>query len=98
MKAFVPLPPQGHWSKLKAGHKIRIARLPPRPPGISDTISIGKWDYHQNERRLIEAEPAAPVFDEPVEVLRERVARNLGVVVASKNLNPPHAAFRRQGG
>lgn len=96
VKAFVPLPPQGHWNKLKAGRKVKTAPLPPRPPGISDTISIGKWDYRENNRRLIEEESVAPVFDEPIEVLRERVARNLGVVVASKNLNPPHAAFRRQ--
>lgn len=96
VKAFVPLPPQGHWNKLKAGHKVKTAPLPPRPPGISDTISIGKWDYRENNRRLMEAEPVAPVFDEPIEALRERVTRNLGVVAASKNLNPPHAAFRRQ--
>ena len=36
------------------------------------------------------------MFDEPIETLRERIVRNLGVVVASKNLSPPHAAFRRQ--
>jgi hypothetical protein len=44
----------------------------------------------------MEADPVAPMFDEPIETLRERIARNLGVVVASKNLSPPHAAFRRQ--
>src|SRR5882724_159367 len=86
VKAFVPLPPQGHWNKLQAGHKVKTIPLPPRPPGISDTISIGKWDYRENNRRLMEAEPMAPVFDEPIEALRERVARNLGVVVASKSL------------
>ncbi|MGM5031140.1 hypothetical protein [Tardiphaga sp. 803_E3_N1_3] len=96
VKAFVPLPPQGHWNKLKAGHKVKITRLPPRPPGISDKISIGKWDYRAHERRLAEAEPIAPVFEEEVDALRARVARNLGVVVPSKNLSPPHAAFRRQ--
>ncbi|WP_315810646.1 hypothetical protein [Bradyrhizobium sp. SZCCHNR3107] len=96
VKAFVPLPPQGHWNKLKAGHKVKTTPLPPRPPGISDAISIGKWDYRENNRRLMEAEPVPPVFDEPIEALRERVARNLGVVVASKSLSPPHAAFRRQ--
>lgn len=41
VKAFVNLPPQGHWNKLKAGHKVKIT---PLPPGISDTISIGNWD------------------------------------------------------
>jgi hypothetical protein len=38
----------------------------------------------------------APVFDEPMDTVRERVARNLGIVAAAKNLSPPHAASRRQ--
>jgi hypothetical protein len=44
----------------------------------------------------MENEPVAPTFDESVESLRERLARNLGIVAASKNMSPPHAAFRRQ--
>src|SRR5712664_3232430 len=95
-KAFVPLPPQGYWNKLRAGHKVKTTPLPPRPPGISDTISIGKWDYRGNNRRPMEAEPVAPMFDEPIETLRERIARNVGMVVSSKNLPPPHAAVRWQ--
>lgn len=62
-KAFVPLPPQGYWNKLSAGHKVKTTPLPPRPPGIADTISFGKWDYRENNRRLMEAEPVAPIFD-----------------------------------
>jgi hypothetical protein len=95
-KAFVPLPPQGHWNKVHAGQEVKTISLPPRPPGISDTVSIGQWDYRLHERRLMEVEPVAPIFEEAIEDLRRRVARNLGVVVASKNLSPPHAAFRRQ--
>ena len=96
VKVFVPLPPQGHWNKVHAGQKVKTILLPPRPPGVSNEIDIGPWDYRAHEKRLMEVEPAAPVFDEPIETLRERVARNLGVVVASKTLSPPHAAFRRQ--
>lgn len=96
VKAFVPLPPQGHWNKAHAGQAVKTIPLPPRPPGVSDTISIGPWDYRQHEKRLMDVEPIAPTFDEPIEALRARVARNLGVVAASKNLSPPHAAFRRQ--
>jgi hypothetical protein len=96
VKAFVPLPPQGHWNRAHAGQKVKTAPLPPRPPGVSDTVDIGEWDYRHHERRLMESEPVAPAFDEPIEALRERIARNLGIVVASKNLAPPHAAFRRQ--
>jgi hypothetical protein len=96
VKAFVPLPPQGHWNKVNAGQKVKVVPLPPRPPGVSDTITIGGWDYQKYNRRVLETEPVAPTFAEPIEALRERVARNLGVVVASKNLSPPHAVFRRQ--
>lgn len=96
VKAFVPLPPQGHWNKVHAGQKVKTSPLPPRPPGVSDTIQIGPWDYRQHQKDLEEREPVAPIFDEPMENLRERVTRNIGVVLASKNLSPPHAAFRRQ--
>ncbi|MCR6732600.1 MAG: hypothetical protein NVV83_00140 [Afipia sp.] len=96
VKAFVPLPPQGHWNKVHAGQKVKTSPLPPRPPGVSDTIQIGQWDYRQHQKELEETEPVAPIFDEPIENLRARVTRNIGVVLASKNLSPPHAAFRRQ--
>lgn len=96
VKAFVPLPPQGYWNKLHAGQVVKATPLPPRPPGISDTLTIGAWDYREHNRRLMETEPKAPAFDESIETLRERIARNIGVVAASKNLSPPHAAFRRQ--
>lgn len=96
VKAFVPLPPQGHWNKVHAGQKVKTSPLPPRPPGVSDIIQIGQWDYRQYQKELEQTEPVAPVFDEAIESLRERVSRNIGVVLASKNLSPPHAAFRRQ--
>ena len=96
VKAFVPLPTQGHWNKVHAGQQVKTTPLPPRPPGVSDTIDIGPWDYREYDRQLLTIEPVAPVFDEPIDAVRERVTRNLGQVVASKNLSPPHAAFRRQ--
>jgi len=95
-KAFVPLPPQGHWNKVQAGQTVKTIPLPPRPPGVTGEITIGQWDYREHERRLKEEEAVAPVFDEPISTVRERVARNLGIVAAAKNLSPPHAAFRRQ--
>lgn len=96
VKAFVPLPPQGYWNKLRAGQKPKVIALPPRPPGVSDTISFGQWNYLENNRKLLESEPVAPIFVEPIEAVRARVSRNIGIVVASKNLTPAHAAFRRQ--
>jgi hypothetical protein len=96
VKAFIRLPPQGHWNKVQAGQKVKTTPLPARPPGVSNTISIGQWDYRLHEKRLMEIEPTPPIFDESIEVLRERISRNIGTVVVSKALSPPHAAFRRQ--
>jgi len=96
VKAFVPLPPQGHWNRVKAGQTVKTNPLPARPPGISNTVSIGQWDYRLEETHLLQVEPIPPVFDEPIGALRERVSRGLGRVAASKNLTPPHAAFRQQ--
>jgi hypothetical protein len=57
MKAFVPLPPQGHWNKVHAGQKVRTTPLVPRPPGVSDTVTVGAWDYREHNKRLMETEP-----------------------------------------
>ena len=96
VKAFIPLPPQGHWNKVQAGQKVKTIPLPARPPGVSNTISIGQWDYRLHEKRLMEIEPTPPIFDDSIEALRERISRNIGTVAVSKTLSPPHAAFRRQ--
>jgi hypothetical protein len=32
LKAFVPLPPQGHWNKVHAGQNVKTIPLPLRPP------------------------------------------------------------------
>jgi hypothetical protein len=63
-KAFVPSP-QGHWNKVHAGQKVKTAALPPRPPGVSNTIDIGLWIIAST--KSIEVEPALPVFDEPID-------------------------------
>ena len=65
VKAFVPLPPQGHWNKIQAGQKVKTTPLPPRPAGVSVQVMIGQWDYRQHEKRLKEAEPIEPEFDGP---------------------------------
>lgn len=84
VKSFVPPPPQGYWNKVHAGQTDKVVPLPPRPPGIPDEISIGQEDYRTYNQRLLAKEPVPPVFDETVENLRARVARNIGIVVASK--------------
>jgi hypothetical protein len=94
VRGFVPPPPQ---NKVKAGHKPKIIPLPQRPPGVSDVVSFGRYNWGGLRQKLFSgAELEEPVFPEPIEVLRERVARNLEKVVAAKTLSPAHVAFRHQ--
>jgi hypothetical protein len=96
VKAFVPPPPQDHWNKAHAGQEPRISPLPPRPPGFSDEISIGRESYPIRDQSRLDEEPTPPVFSETIEALRERVMRNIGKVVAAKDLATPHIAFKQQ--
>jgi hypothetical protein len=90
-------PPQGYWNKVKAGHKPPVIPLPPRPPGVSDVISFGKYNWGGLRQALFGGdELEEPTFPEPIESVRERTAGKFGKVVAPKSLSPPHAAFRRQ--
>jgi hypothetical protein len=49
VKAFVPLPPQGHWNKVQAGQTVKTIPLPPRPPGVTDETTIGQRDYRESK-------------------------------------------------
>jgi hypothetical protein len=97
VKAFVPPPPQGYWNKVKAGHKPPVIPLPPRPPGVSDVKSFGRYNWGGLRLALFGGdELQEPTFLETVESLRERTASKVGKVVAPKSLSSPHVAFRRQ--
>jgi hypothetical protein len=95
-KALVPPPPQGHWNRIHAGQEPKVSPLPPRPPGLSDEITIGRDRYPIRDQSYLDEDPTPPVFSETIEALRERVIRDIGTVAAAKNLATPHAAFRRQ--
>jgi|ERR1700722_454908 hypothetical protein len=47
--------------------------LPPRPPGVTDVVSIGQWDYRLHEKSLLAVEPTTtPIcfIMKPTEVRR----------------------------
>lgn len=46
-RADLLLPPRGYWAKLAAGKTVRKPQLPPRGPGMSDQIGLGRdrWSW-----------------------------------------------------
>ena len=96
MRSFVPPPPQGYWNKVKAGQSPKRLPLPPRPPGVPDEIYELHESYNDQAKRVMVEELVPPVFPEPIESIRERVRKNIGLVKASRDLTTPHIAFRRQ--
>jgi hypothetical protein len=41
-RADLLLPPRGYWAKVAAGKQVRKPQLPPRGPGMSDRIVLGR--------------------------------------------------------
>jgi hypothetical protein len=89
--AGIPVPPQGHWNKVRAGKRtIRIA-LPPRPPGVPDELTFG----HSHHWEGSTAEPtddtlSPPVFEEELECVLARIREQIGTVLMPKSLSSPH--------
>jgi hypothetical protein len=96
--ASIPVPPRGYWNRKKAGHKATAFSLPPREPGHSDRVTIGKERYwHYTPEPIDENEPAPPPpsFDEPIEAVRARVAKRTDAVHVRKDLALAHPAIRK---
>lgn len=98
VKSQVPLPQQGYWAKLEAGKPAIRIKLGPRPPGLSEVVTIGgsRTNEHCMSSEDLLAEPIVePVFAEPIEAVEERVQAAVGKVKPVKSLDGAHRAIKR---
>lgn len=96
--AGIPVPERGYWNKLAAGKRVQAQWLPPRDPGASDLVQIGREAYSWNsdpETRLAEPVPEVPTFSEPLDSVRARTEGRLGTVKSVRTLESPHAGLRK---
>jgi hypothetical protein len=98
-KADIPLPPQGHWNLVHAGKAVLRIELPPRGPGMPESISFGEsnhpsWPYDP-AKVLGEPLPVEPIFAEPLEEVRERMAKQVGKCSVSRDLSSIHPSIQR---
>lgn len=96
--ADVTTPPQGHWNRVHAGRTV-VAKptLSPRGFGASDEVTFGHepWNVRRSDIEL-ESEILPPVFEEPMECVRERATKAVGRISVSRDLDRfAHDAIRK---
>jgi hypothetical protein len=88
--ANIPQPPRGYWARLATGKYVSRPALPARALGQADLIRIGHAGYATPRDEDDAEAPAAPVFDESLDVLRARAAALLKKSRVPRNLQSPH--------
>jgi len=98
-RADIPLPPRGYWAKQQAGWKVSKPALPGRGLGMTDEVKIGHkpWSgYHLSDKEALAMTlPPAPVFEEDIAIIRERVRKMVGKVKIPKSLDAPHPLIQQ---
>jgi hypothetical protein len=93
-RAEVPTPGLGHWAKKAAGKSMLAVTLPERPPGMDDEVLIGAghgyWHSGWNEEELLAPLPPPPEFEEPIERVRERIAKTVGKLTVPREVRIWH--------
>jgi hypothetical protein len=96
-RAEIPTPGAGHWAKKAAGKSTSQVALPERPPGMDDEVLVGKsvgyWHSSWSEEELLAALPPLPEFEEPIESVRERIAKTVGKVTVPREVRMWHPAI-----
>lgn len=94
-RMHIPVPPRGYWAKKEFGKSAPRVELPPRPVGLHDMVVVGR-DTHTalgqsaTQVGVVDAVPSAPVFNESLEAVRERVEAAVSRVPVPKDLEAPH--------
>jgi hypothetical protein len=94
-RAEVPTPGPGYWARKAAGKSTSQEELPPRPPGMDNEVLIGAgrsyWHSGWSDEELLGPLPPPPEFEEPIEHVRERIAKTVGKVTVPREVRLWHA-------
>jgi hypothetical protein len=98
-RAEVPTPGLGHWAKKAAGKSMSQVALPERPPGMDDKVLIGAgqsyWHSGWSDEELLGPLPPPPEFEEPIERVRERIAKTVGRVTVPREVRIWHPTVEK---
>jgi hypothetical protein len=96
-RADLLLPPRGYWAKLAAGKAVKKPKLPPRGPGMSDRIVLGRnrWSWGPDPVDLSTPDPPIPAFAETLEELAARLRTKIGSVRSTRDLKSAHPRIQK---
>lgn len=97
-RANIPTPERGYWAKKEAGKRVVRPLLPARALGASDELTIGGSTYYRGygpDEDIDGPEPPAPVFEEALDLIRERVLKTVGKVAAPPLTGRVHVEIRK---
>lgn len=97
-RATIPTPDRGYWAKKEAGKSTSQQSLSERSPGMDDEVVVGgggHWYQQWSNEELLAPLPPPPVFDEPIEAVRERIAKVIGKVSVRREVHDWHPAIDR---
>lgn len=99
-KAQIPTPERGYWASKDAGKKVSKRSLPERPPAMEDEVLVagGRNEYHyrhSSDEELLGPLPLQPVFETPIETVRDRIVKAIGTVTAPREVRVWHPVIQR---
>lgn len=98
-RAAIPTPDRGYWAKREAGKSTPQQTLSERPPGMDEEVVVGGggnyWYQQWSNDELLAPLPPPPVFQEPIEAVRERIAKLIGNVSVRREVHDWHPAIDR---
>jgi hypothetical protein len=98
-RSEIPTPERGYWAKKDAGKPTFQLALPIRPPGMDDQVLIAAgqsyWYQDWKKEELLGPLPPPPEFSEPIEAVRERIAKVIGKVTVPREVRVWHPAIDR---
>ena len=88
--AMIPTPERGYWAKKEAGKPTTQLPLPKRAPGQDDEVIVSGGDRYwyggHDESELLCPLPGPPGFPEPIEEVRDRIAKTIGAVSVPRDV------------
>lgn len=96
-RSEIPAPERGYWARKDAGKPTFQVALPIRPPGMDDQVLIAAgqnyWYQDWKKEELLGPLPLPPEFPEPIEAVRERIAKVIGKVTVPREVRVWHPAI-----
>jgi hypothetical protein len=84
-RAAIPMPGPSHWTKKAFGKETLQAALPARLPGMDNDVVVGQLSgcdsFSRSKIKQLYPPPRTPPeFPEPIEAVRERIAKAIGEI------------------